>query len=176
MRIRLGVGPGDGNLADVGVEPERVPDGLGRVDDVVLAAVVGVALVHDRCLHGAPGLRARDADRLEAPLPSRVPPRGQRRDQVLVAVVVPVALRRASAVAAPLEAVHRHHRGRTTLGRHLRVPRRRLQKQDGDGGHERKLCDRHICCCVPRLLVGLLLLGLASRALVASAMSIEWFK
>jgi hypothetical protein len=38
MRIRLGVGPGDGNHADVGVEPERVPDGLGRVDDVVLCS------------------------------------------------------------------------------------------------------------------------------------------
>ena len=47
MRIRLGVGPGDRNLADVGIEPERVPDGLGRADHVVLAATVGVALVPD---------------------------------------------------------------------------------------------------------------------------------
>jgi hypothetical protein len=87
-RIRLlGVGPGDGDLADVGVEAERVPDGLGRVDDVVLAAVAGVALVDDPGNHGAPGVRARDADRLVAPPPAGVPPRGQRRDQVPVAVV-----------------------------------------------------------------------------------------
>jgi hypothetical protein len=42
--------------------------------------VVGVALVDDPGQHGAPGMRARDADRFEAPLPSRVPPCGQRRD------------------------------------------------------------------------------------------------
>ena len=36
--IRFGVGQGDRNHADVGVEPERVPDGLGRANDVVLAS------------------------------------------------------------------------------------------------------------------------------------------
>jgi hypothetical protein len=29
---------------------------------------------------------------------------------------------------------------------------RRLQKQDGDGGHERKLGDARHYCCVPLLL------------------------
>jgi hypothetical protein len=168
-RIRLlGVGPGDGDLADVGVEAERVPDGLGRVDDVVLAAVAGVALVDDPGNHGAPGVRARDADRLVAPPPAGVPPRGQRRDQVPVAVVVPVARRGAAPVLPLLEAIHRHHRRGAAVGRGraavVPVPQqrravparvrvvvaavvvvvpgqaapRRLQKQDGDG-QEREL-------------------------------------
>ena len=64
----------------------------------------------------------------------------------------PTSLR---AIPTPLERVHRHHRGCTTLGRHLWVvvvpgpghgAPRRLQKQDRDGGHERKLGARHCCC------------------------------
>ena len=98
--MNSGVGPGDGDLADLSIEPELLPDGGRGIHDVVLAAAVGVALVHDLGLHGAPGVRARDADLLVAPLPARVPPRGQRRDQVLVAVVLPVALRRASATVS----------------------------------------------------------------------------
>jgi hypothetical protein len=159
---RSGVGPGDGDDADVGVEPERVPDGLGRVDDVGPAPVPGVALVHDAGHHGAPVVRAGDADRLVAPPPAGEPPRGQRRDQVAVAVVVPVARRGAAAFLALLEPVHRHHRAGAAafVGRHRRgavvVPghgarRRQQQQQDGGGGgQERELGARH--CCVLRRL------------------------
>src|SRR6266536_2515120 len=41
--VNSGVGPCDGHLADVGVEPERLPHGFGGVDDVILAAAPGVA-------------------------------------------------------------------------------------------------------------------------------------
>ncbi|XBJ24216.1 hypothetical protein VPH35_002151 [Triticum aestivum] len=104
-----GVGPCHRHLADVAVEPERLPHGLGGVHDVGLAAVVGVALVHHLGLHGAPVVLAGDADHLAAPASARVPARRQRHDHVAVAVVLAVALRRPAAVLALLEAVHRHH-------------------------------------------------------------------
>ncbi|XBJ09293.1 hypothetical protein VPH35_014389 [Triticum aestivum] len=104
-----GVGPCDGHLADVAVEPERLPHGFGGVHDIGLAAVVGVALVHHLGLHGAPVMLAGDVDHLAAPASARVPPRRQRHDHVLVAVELAVALRRRAALLALLEAVHRHH-------------------------------------------------------------------
>ena len=107
--MNSGVGPGDGDLADLSIEPELLPDGGRGIHDVVLAAAVGVALVHDRGLHGFPGVLARDADLIVAPLPSRVPPRGQRHDEVVVAVEAAITRRRASAVFGLLEPGHRHH-------------------------------------------------------------------
>jgi hypothetical protein len=130
-----GVGPGDGDLADVGVEPERRPDGRGRVDDVVPAAAAGVALVHDLGEHGAPRLRARDADHPEAPAAPRVPPRGQRRQHEAVVVVPAVALRRPAAGLAALEPVHRHHRRGLVGGR--------PQQQDEQHRQGRELGARH---------------------------------
>jgi hypothetical protein len=117
---RSGVGPRDRDLAGVRVQPERPPHGGRRVHDVAAAPAAGVALVHDAGLHGAPGAPARDADRPVAPVPAREPPRGQRHDELAVAVEVPVARRRAAAALAALEPVHRHHRGGAAVARRRR--------------------------------------------------------
>jgi hypothetical protein len=132
---RSGIGPRDGDPADVGVEPERLPHGRRRVDDVLAAAARGVALVHDLGHHGPPAA-ARDADHPVAP-PRAVqpePPAGQRHDPFAVAVEVPVALRRPAAAAPALEPVHRHHgRGVRRHGRRVPGADQLQQGEDGDG-------------------------------------------
>jgi hypothetical protein len=104
----LGVGPRDVDLANIRIEPERLPNGSGGIHDVVAASPMGVALVHDPCPHGPPALRC-NADSLTAPLPSRVPPRGQRHNQLVIVVEIAITQCCTAAILTSLETVHRHH-------------------------------------------------------------------
>ena len=109
--------PGDVHHADALVEPQGVPDRRRGVDDVVVArrlevvlvvaAVHRVALVHHLGVHGV-AIR-RDLDAVAAARHVAEPPCGERHHLLLVAVVGVVALRRAAAVLALLEAVERQH-------------------------------------------------------------------
>ena len=121
--------PGDVHHADALVEPQGVPDRRRGVDDVVVAgrlevvlvvaAVHGVALVHHLGVHRV-AIR-RDLDAVAAARHVAEPPCGERHHLLLVAVVGVVALRRAAAVLALLEAVERQH-GLGARGHRRRAP------------------------------------------------------
>ncbi|KAF8765567.1 hypothetical protein HU200_008418 [Digitaria exilis] len=90
----------------------------------LVAAMQGVALVHDLGEHG-PAI-AVDPDVPVAALALVVPPRGERHDALRVPVVLAVALRRVAAVSALAEVVERHD-GLGVLGDRRRATVREVE-------------------------------------------------